>query len=348
MENSFFRLIIMIEKIVVRVNPANTLAITESPLKELCNFLIYQNNPEILNERARRQLNNKLRNIPTTVQDAGKFLGAAKCEKARKLYFDCTDTANNRSILIHNFNAQFWVHYFRNGIGLVSVTCFSHLASAEGSVLPSMTCTIDGSYEYQWFTHDLTEKYFQRGKSCIYLKRLSRYFIEQVNPRLICPYAVFSDGKKTNEPYKFVQGSLEQLKYILKLAFLVFEGIRRAKESDNNFRFNSFMTVTCGNLRTSPSVEHCSEWFLNEIGKLAIKENSPYTVLDEGYYRRAASIFSDWVRSNKHYIYLDFGDEIQNATPREKIVARGHLAKWLKEQGTQGEWIIKTWKLSEM
>lgn len=338
----------MIEKIVVRVNPANTLAITESPLKELCNFLIYQNNPEILNERARHQPKNKLRNTPTTVRDVGKFLGAAKFEKARKLYFDCTDTISNRSILIHNFNAQFWVNYFRNGIGLVSVTCFSHLSSAEGSVLPSMSRTIDDSYEYQWFTHDLAEKYFQRGKSGIYLKRLARYFIKQVNPRLICPYSIFSEGKKTSEPYKFVQGSLEQLENILKLAFLVFEGIKRAKESDNNFRFSSSMTVTCGNLRDSPSVEHCSEWFLNEIGKLAIKENSPYTVLNEGYYRRAASIFFDWVRRNKHYIYLDFRDEIQNATPREKIVARGHLAKWLKEQGTQGEWIIKTWKLSEM
>lgn len=338
----------MSESIICRPTPAKILAVTKAPCGELCNFLIYQQNGEILNERARQQPKVFLPRLPKDVQEVGKFLGALKCEKARKLYFDCTDTANNRSILIHNFNAQFWVHYFRNGIGLVSVTCFSHLASAEGSVLPSMSRTIDDSYEYQWFTHDLTEKYFQRGKPGIYLKRLTRYFIEQVNPRLICPYSIISEGKKTNESYKFVHGSLEQLKNILKLAFLVFEGIKQTKESGNNSRFSSSMTVTCGNLRTGPSVEHCSEWFLNKIGKLAIKENSPYTVLDEGHYRRAASIFSDWVRRNKHYIYLDFRDEIQNATPREKIAVRGHLVKWLREQGSEGEWIIKTWKLSEM
>lgn len=336
----------MKEALVCLPTLAKKLSISKAPCRELCNFLIYRNNPQILNERARRQPLIFLPELPTTVREVGIILGAEKCEKARKLYFDCTDFENQRAILIHNFNTQFWVHYFRSGIGLVSISCFSQLALAQGSIMPSKSRTIDDSFEYQWFTHDLDGKYFQPKKPEIYLNKLSKYFVDRVNPNLISPYSIFSEDKMIKEPYKFVQGSLERLKEILKLAFFVFEGIRQAKVADESFRFSASMTVTCGNLRENPSIEHPSEWFLNEIGKLAIKENSPYTVLDEGYYRRTESIFFDWIRRNKYYLYLDFRDDLQNATPREKIAARFWLVNWLTNQGNTGKWIIKNWKLS--
>ena len=114
----------MNKAIISRPTPAKTLAITEAVCREFSNFLIYQNNSEILNERARKQPSIFLPKLPTNVREIGIVLRAKKCEKGRKLYFDYADTANHRGILIHNFNAQFWVHYFRSGIGLVSVTYF--------------------------------------------------------------------------------------------------------------------------------------------------------------------------------------------------------------------------------
>ncbi len=245
--------------------------------------------------------------LPTNVREIGIVLRTKKCEKGRKLYFDYADIQNHRGILIHNFNAQFWVHYFRSGIGLVSVTCFSQPASAEGSVLPSKCRTIDGSYEYQWFTHDLTKRYFQKVKAELYLNKLSKYFVQQVNTKLVSPYSFFSEEKKIKEPYKFVRGSLECLRDILKLAFLVFEGIKQKTDSSEKFRFNSSMTVekfrfnssmtfTCGNLRNDP-------------------------------------------------FYLDFRNEIGEATPREKVAAKFHLINWLNKQRYKGEWITKTLKL---
>lgn len=90
--------------------PVKNLMVTEAPCRELGNFLIYQNNPALLNERARRQPTTAFENLPTSVKQVGELLGAEKCEKNRKLYFDCTNTENHRGILIHNFNAEFWVH----------------------------------------------------------------------------------------------------------------------------------------------------------------------------------------------------------------------------------------------
>jgi hypothetical protein len=196
--------------------PVKTLEVTEAPCRELCNFLIYQINSELLNERARRQPVRAFESLPTSVKQVGKLLGAKKCEKNRKLYFDCTDTENHRGILLHNFNAQFWVNYFRCGIGLVNISCFSQLASAQGSVLPTMTRTVADSYEYQWFTHDLADNFFQKDKSEIYIKKIAKYFVEKVNPNLVSPYLILSEDKQTQEPYKFVQGSLVDLKEILK------------------------------------------------------------------------------------------------------------------------------------
>lgn len=335
----------MNQAIISLPTPVKTLRVTEVPCRELCNFLIYRNNPEILNERARRQPFQPLGRVPTTVKEAGEILGAEKCEKGRKLYFDCSKQENHRGILIHNFNAQFWVHYFRCGIGLVNVSCFSQLASAEGSVLPLMSRTVADSFEYQWFTHDLREKYFRREKPVTYIKKLTKYFIEEVNPNLINSYSIYSDEKQTNESYKFVQGSLENLKEILKQAFLVCEGIKREKDSNGKCWVSPYMTVSCGNLKQLPTIEHSTEVFLNQIGALAIRENIPYTVLNDSYFRRVENSGSDWIRKNKHYLYLNLQEEIQDTTPRVKIAARFLLISWLKQQGKEGEWIIKTWKL---
>jgi hypothetical protein len=335
----------MNESIICKRSPAKTLAVTAASLRELLNFLVYRQNPEILNERARRQPIVSLANIPQNIPQLGAVLQAEKCENGRKLYFDCADSRNHRSILVHNFNAQFWVHYFRCGVGLVSVTCFSELASAEGSVIPTMTRTVADSYEYQWFTHNLEEKFFQKGKPEIYLNKLARYFLEQVNPNLVSPYAVFSEPKQSMEQYKFVQGSLEKLKEILKQAIFVCEAIKRGKDRDGKCYVSPYLIVTCGSLRYLPQIEHSSELFLNQIGTLVIRENVPFTILNESHYRRVDPIFSDWMRKNRHRIYLNFDEEIRNATPREKIAAKSHLLNWLKKQGREGLRIIENWKL---
>lgn len=182
--------------------PVQTLSLTKVPCRELCNFLIYHNNPELLNERARRQPVKDFKNLPTSVAQVGELLGAEKCEKHRKLYFDCTDKENHCGILIHNFNAQFWVHFFRVGIGLVSISCFSQLASAQGSVLPTMTRMVADSYEYQWFMHDLGNNFFQKAKSEIYIKKLAKYFVEKVNPNLVSPYLILSEDNQTQDRLK--------------------------------------------------------------------------------------------------------------------------------------------------
>lgn len=319
--------------------------VTEVPCRELCSFLIYQNNPELLNERARRQPTTDFENLPTSVKQVGELLGAEKCEKNRKLYFDCTETENHRGILIHNFNAQFWVHFFRCGIGLVNISCFSQLASAQGSVLPTMTRTVADSYEYQWFTHDLAENFFQKDKSEIYIKKLANYFVEKVNLNLVSPYLILSEDKQTQDRYKFVQGSLANLKEILKQAIVVCEAIKRQKDPQGKSWVSPYLTITCGSLRQFPSIEHSTESFLNQIGALVIKENVPFTVINDSSFWRVENSNSDFIKKNKYHIYLNFQDEIQSATPRAKIAAKFHLINWLKKQGREGNWIVKVWKL---
>jgi hypothetical protein len=328
--------------------PVKKLIITEAPCRELCNFLIYRQNPEILNERARWQPALQLHKIPANVWEVGEILGAEKCEKRRKLYFDCADSENHRGILIHNFNAQFWVHYFRCGIGLVNVSCFSQLATAEGSVLPTMTRTVADSYEYQWFIHDLTEKYFKNRKPEIFIGKLAKYFVEQVNPNLISPYSVHSEDKQITEQYKFVQGSLENLKEILKQAMIVCEALKRVKDANEKCYVSPYLTITCGSLRQPPSLEHSSEPFLNQVGALALKENVPFSLLTENHFRRVENSNPDLIRKNKYHLYLNFQEAIQNSTPREKIAAKFHLINWLKKQGREGNWIIKVWKLESV
>lgn len=336
----------MNEAIVCRPNPAKTLALTEAVCRELRNFLIYRQHPEILNERARHQPRNSvIEKIPADVREIGELLGAAKCERNRKLFFDCSQTENLRSVLIHNVNAQFWVYYFRSGIGLVNLSFFGYVESAESSIPPDGTRAVADSYDFQWFAHALPAKYFRTTKRKESVKNLGKYFVERVNPTLVNPHSIFYENRAVREPYKFVSGGLEKLKEVLTLAFLVCEQTKRGKAGVEKIWFSPHATVTCGNLRYAPKIEHATEWFINEVGSLAIKENAPYTVLDEGYGRRVGGESFDWTRKKRHYIHFNFQDDIKNAAPRRKIAARVHLLEWLKKQGAAGERVIKTWKL---
>lgn len=337
----------MNEAIVCRPNPAKTLALTEAVCRELRNFLIYRQNPEILNERARRQPKSlSLEKIPMDVREIGELLGAAKCERNRKLFFDCRQMENLRAVLIHNVNAQFWVYYFRCGIGLVNLTYFGYVQSAETSIPPDGTRTIADSYDFQWFAHSLPQKYFKTAKRMPEnVKNLGKYFVERVNPTLVNPHSIFYENRILSEPYKFVSGSLEKLKEVMTLAFLVCEQVKRERAGNEKIWFSPHATAICGNLCCAPKIEHPTEWFISSIGALAIKENAPYTVLDEGYGRRVGGESFDWTRKKRHYLHFNFQHDIKNAPSRLKIAAHFHLVEWLKKQGAEGERIIKTWKL---
>lgn len=337
----------MNEAIICRPNPAKTLALTEAVCRELRNFLIYRQHPEILNERARHQPKSlSLEKIPADVREIGELLGAERCERNRKLFFDLAHRENLRSVLIHNVNAQFWVYYFSSGIGLVNLSFFGCVESAETSVPPDGIRTVADSYDFQWFAHSLPQKYFKASKRKENVKNLGRYFVRQVNPTLVNPHSIFYENRLHKEPYKFISGSLEKLKEVMTFAFLVCEQTKLDKAAaGEKIWFSPQATVYCGNLRCVPKIEHATEWFINSIGALVIKENAPYTVLDEGYGRRVGGESFDWTRKKKHYLHLNFQDEIKNAAPRTKIAARFHLARWLKKQGAEGERIIKIWKL---
>ncbi len=337
----------MNEAIICRPNPAKTLALTEAVCRELRNFLIYRRHPEILNERARRQpTNSVIEKIPADVREIGELLGAAKCERNRKLFFDVACRENLREVLIHNVNAQFWVYYFRCGIGLVNLSFFGYVQSAETSIPPSGIRTVADSYDFQWFAHFIPAKYFRASKRKEDVKSLGKYFVERVNPTLVNPHSIFYENRLHKEPYKFVSGSLEKLKEVMTLAFLVCEQTKRAKAAaGEKIWFSPHATVVCGNLRYAPKIEHSTEWFINEVSSLAIKENAPYTVLDEGYGRRVGGESFDWTRKKRHYIHFNFQDDIKNAAPRTRIAARFHLVEWLKKQGAEGERIVQTWKL---
>ena len=337
----------MNEAIVCRPNPAKTLALTEAVCRELRNFLIYHQHPEILNERGQHQPNSSVvEKIPADVRGVGELLGADKCESNRKLFFEIARRENFRSVLVHNVNAQFWVYYFRCGVGLVNLSFFGYLHSAETSTPPSGIRTVADSYDFQWFAHSLPAKYFRASKRKENVKNLGKYFVEKINPTLVNPHSIFYENRRHKEPYKFVSGSLEKLKEVLTLAFLVCEQTKRSKAAEGEkIWFSQQASVVCGNLRCAPKIEHSTEWFITNVGALAIKENAPYTVLDEGYGRRVGGESFDWTRKKKHYIHLNFQDDIENAAPRVKIAARFHLVEWLKKQGAEGERIIKTWKL---
>lgn len=283
--------------------------------------------------------------LPKAIREIGKILGAEKCEKNRKLYFACTESQNHRGVLIYNFNAQFWVHYFRCGIGLVSILCFSQIASAGGSVLPLKSRTVADFYQYQWFAHDLDSSFFTGNLSKMTVTKLGSYFIKRINPTLAYPYSICFENIGTKEPYKFVSGSFERLKEVLMWARFVCEGLKREKEPKGRTWVSPHVTITCGNFKSEPVFEHSTETFINAVGALAVKENASYTVLRDGFRRCAGGEGFDSVRKNKHRIFLNLEDENKDVPVREKIAARNYLVDWLREQGIEGVRIIKMWNL---
>lgn len=121
---------------IVCSTPVKTFSVSRAPLRELLNFLFYGRYPELLNERALWQqpfvFSEKM---PRGINELKDFLGAEKCDKNKKLFFDCEKGENQAAVLLHNRGALFWIHYFRSGIGLVSLSFFGQLASAESSLL---------------------------------------------------------------------------------------------------------------------------------------------------------------------------------------------------------------------
>lgn len=186
----------MNENIICKPNPAKTLSVSAAPLRELLNFLIYNRSRELLTERARKQPVLTVPSLPSNVRELKDFLYASRLDKNGKLFFDCGESDQQVPILLHNNGAQFWIHYFRCGIGLVSLSFFSHLASAESSSM-NQTRNITASHEYQWFTHGLPEIFFAGAVSESKILKLGDYFIESVNPKLISPYSIYFEKEQT-------------------------------------------------------------------------------------------------------------------------------------------------------
>jgi hypothetical protein len=334
----------MNEAIVCKPSQVKVFAVTAAPLRELLNFLIYGRHPELLNKRARRQPVPALEKIPVTVKELGNILKAEKCDKNGKLFFECAKNEHHVAVLLHNQGAQFWVHFFRCGIGLVSLSFFSHLASAEGS-LTNQTRNVTHSHEYQWFTHNLSAEFSGGETTETIIKRLGDYFVECVNPVLVSPYSIYFEDSNIKEPCKFVSGSLEKLKEVLTWTRFVCEGLKRGRDPNGKIWVSPHATINCGNLKDAPTFEHSTESFVNAVGALAVKENTPYTVLREGFGWRAGGECYDWERKNKHRIFLNLEQENKGIPVRLKIAARGWLVNWLKEQGEKGERITKMWNL---
>ncbi len=219
----------MNDAIVCKLSLVKILAVSAAPFRELFNFLIYGRHPELLNERVRRQPVFSWEKIPRTMKELGTVLKAESRDKNGKLFFNCAKAEVHRAILLDNQGAQFWIHYFRCGIGLVNLSFFNHLASAEGS-LTNQTRSVTHRSEYQWFTHDLSMECFDGGISETEIKQLGDYFVERVNPTLVSPYSVYFENARIEEPYKFVSGSLERLTEVLTWTRFVCEGLKRAKD----------------------------------------------------------------------------------------------------------------------
>lgn len=330
--------------IICKLSPVKTLSVSRASLRELLNFLTYGQHPELLNERARKQPFSALDKIPKSVRDLKDILKAEKCDKNEKLFFDCQNREHHIAVLLHNEDAQFWIHYFSCGIGLVNLSFFSHFASAEGALFNG-TRNVTHSHEYQWFTHDLDPKLFSRNISETIIAELGGYFVERVNPTLISPYTIYSESVRIKEPYKFVSGSFERLKEVLIWTRFVCEGLKREREPNGRTWVSPHITITCGNLGNKPTLEHSTETFINAVGALAVKENTPYTVLREGFGRRAGGECYDWARKNKYRVFLNLEQGNKDVPVREKIAARIRLVNWLREQGAEGGRIIKMWNL---
>jgi len=174
---------------------------------------------------------------------------------------------------------------------------------------------------------------------------LGNYFVERVNPTLVSPYSIYFENPQIKEPYKFISGSLERLREVLTWTRLVCEGLNREREPNGKIWVSPHMTINCGNLKDVPTFEHSTETFINAIGALAVKENSPYTVLREGFGRRAGDYAQDWERKNKHRIFLNLELGSGGVPVRVKIAARAQLVSRLKKQGSEGNRVLRTWKL---
>jgi len=334
----------MNENIICKPSPAKILAVSAAPIKELLNFLIHNQRRELLTERARNQPTLSFPQIPSTAKELKDVLKASRLDKNGKLFFDCGESDQQVAVLLHNSGAQFWIHYFRSGIGLVSLSFFSQLASAEGS-LPNQTRNVTASHEYQWFTHDLPMSFFHGAVSESRTEKLGDYFVEKVNPSLISPYSIYFEKTQTNEPYKFISGNLERLQEILSWARFVCEGLKREREPDGKTYVSPYMTIHCGNVKDNPAFEHSTEVFMNAVGTLAVKENAPYTVLREGFGRRDRNEYFNWERRNKHRIYLNLEEKNKDVPVREKIAVRTFLKSWLLGKNQEGERLVRTWQL---
>lgn len=334
----------MNDSIVCKPSPLKTLAISAAPLRELLNFFIYRRHVELLTERARNQPALSPAKIPSTLKDLKDFFRATHLDKNGKLFFDCRASCDQVAVLLDNHGAQFWIHYFRGGIGLVNLSFFSHLASAEGALV-NQTRNVTHGFEYQWFAHDMPTEFFGGKAADETIKRAGDYFLENVNPRLLYPYSIYAESPRIKEPYKFVAGSLERLTEVLTWARFVCEALKRQRDPRGRIYVSPHLTLNCGNLRDAPSLEHSTEVFINAVGALAVRENAPYTVLREGFGRRAGGESYDWARKNKHRILLNLEQNKSEITTRGKIAARSRLVEWLKDQKAAGEYLIKIWNL---
>ncbi len=336
----------MNETVVCKPSPVKIFAVSAAPLRELLNFLIYGKHAELLTERVRGQPPLSWEKLPLTIKELGITLGAESRDKNGKLFFNCEKIEKHVAILLDNHGAQFWIHYFRCGIGLVSLSLFNHLASAEGS-LTNHTRSVMYRGEYQWFTHELPAEFFGGCVDETTTQRLGNYFIEKVNSALVYPYSIYFERPKIKEPYKFVSGTLERLTEVLTWARFVCEALKIKRDPNGKTYVSPHLTINCGNLKDTPSFEHSTETFINAIGALAVLENTPYTVLREGFGRHAGGESYDWARKNKHRIFLNLETETKDVSLRVKIASRFRLVNWLKGQGAEGERIIKTWGLED-
>ncbi len=249
----------MNEAIACTPSPVKTLLISAAPLRELLNFLIYLRMPDLLTERSRRQPPLSWEKHPLTIKELEIILRAESRDKNGKLFFNCEKTENHVVVLLDNPVAQLWIHYFRCGIGLVSLSFFSQIASAEGS-LPNHTRNVTASHEYQWFTYDLPARLFDGSVSASRTEELGDYFIDRVNPSLISPYSIYFEKAQTNEPYKFITGSLERLQEILTWARFVCEGLKREREPIGKTYVSPHATIHCGSAKDKPAFEHSQRY----------------------------------------------------------------------------------------
>lgn len=92
----------MNDQIICKPSPVKILTISRAPLRELLNFLIYRAHPELLSERARRQPSPHFEKIPITVDELKNLLDAEKCDKNKKLIFDCGKSGKHAAVLLRN------------------------------------------------------------------------------------------------------------------------------------------------------------------------------------------------------------------------------------------------------